>query len=234
MATYTTVDDVCARFPKLARWGAPQAIASAARAANIVTLTFAAPHGANPGWSAVVSGAAPAGATAFDGAFTVASAPSATALTYAQQAADDTATGGAVSLAPPGVVSDGQIEAWIADNGGFLEAIAAARGYNLAQLPAATAKDAMTLLAAVNKVGVQVLLGEAIAARAGITGAWQTLDNIRAEYSDLLKSLRAGAYDKLFIANARTEDALPQLGGWVPGIAPPPCQRATFRKDKLL
>src|SRR6185437_7881818 len=160
-------------------------------------------------------------------------APRPTTLTYAQQAADDTATGGTASLAPPGVVSDGQIAAWITDNGGFIEAIAAARGYDLAQLPAATAKDAMTLLAAVNKIGVQVLLGEAIAARAGITGAWQTLDNIRADYSDLVKSLRAGAYDKLFIANARTEDALPQLGGWVPGIAPRPCQHAAFRKDKL-
>jgi len=224
MPAYTTVDDVAARFPSFKRSGAPQAIASLARSANIVTVTFAAPHGATPGWSAVISGTAAAGATVFDGAFTVASA-AANTLTYAQQAANDTATGGLASLAPPGKTGDGQIQEWITERAAYIDAIANSRGYVLTQLPAATAADAQVILRNLNKLSAQVLLGEVVAAQMGITGQWLLLDTVRSEAKDLLTAFRAGYYDKLFLATAGTQDAGPQAGGFVP------C-RPIFRRDE--
>lgn len=73
-----------------------KAITSAVRSTNVVTLTMPA-HGLtadNVGDTIVVEGVTPAGATSFNGTFTIASVPLGTTLTYAQTASDDTGTGG--------------------------------------------------------------------------------------------------------------------------------------------
>jgi len=68
----------------------------AQRATNIVTITTTAPHGLVPGDLVEVSGVA--GATDFNGTFTVLATPSADSFRYVQAAADGTGGGGQAAL----------------------------------------------------------------------------------------------------------------------------------------
>ncbi len=79
------------------------AIATAARAANVVTITTEVAHGLEVGDSVTVAGVTEVGATDFSGTFTVVTAPPATptVFTYAQTAANDTGTGGTTTTGNP-------------------------------------------------------------------------------------------------------------------------------------
>lgn len=244
MVSYTTVDEVAARFPQFRRSGAFQVLASASRAANVATFATSSPHGYAAGWVAVVAGTAPAAGTVFDGTFAILTVPSPTTFTVQQIAADDAATGGTVSAAAANAISDGQIANWIAEKGALIEAVALSRGYVLTGL----SQDAITILANLNKLTAQVMLGEAIWAGMGQTGDWKLLEGIREELhgkdgrSGLLGAFHKGAFDKNFLgAAAKTQDPGPQLGGYTPGNvyeydnaynANPPLGGTIFRKGK--
>lgn len=245
MAQYTTVDEVAARFPAFRRSGPFQILSGAARSANVATFTTAAAHGYSVGWAVVIAGVVAAGATNFNGTFIILSV-TATTFTVQQIAADDAGTGGTASGAAPNAISDGQIQNWINEKADLLEAVALSRGYALTGLGA----DAATILTNLNKLMAQVMLGEAIWAGMGQTGDWKLLDGIKEDLhgkdgrSGLLGGFRSGAFDKNFLgATARTQDAGPQLGGYVPGnvyeadnaySATPPRTATIFRKDKQL
>ncbi len=233
MSAYVTVDQVAARFPKFERAGAFADINAIARAGGIVTATLAAaPTGAIAGWNVVIYGVT-GGATAFNGTFQIASV-NAAVITFAQAGADEAGAGGQASVSRPGAVSDGQIQNWIDETSEYIEALAQSRGYDLTNLPAATATDAQTMLRNLNKLAAQVLLGEVLESKMALTGPWALLTGIRAESQLLQKNFGAGMYDKLFYASAKTQDAAPQLGGYVPGfgVQPPTC--AKFTKDQVL
>lgn len=72
------------------------AITSAARTSNVVTVVTATVYPFPVGASVVIAGTSPAGATSFNGTFTIVAATNGTHFTFAQTAADDTATGGTV------------------------------------------------------------------------------------------------------------------------------------------
>ncbi len=138
-----------------------------------------------------------------------------------------------------GSIPDTQIQEWINENASYLEAVALSRGYNLA----APSADANTILVNLNKLGTQILLGEAIQANMGMTAEWQLLKDIRADYTQLLAAFRKGEFDKLFLPNAATQDPGPQMGGYVPGAAveadsiytaPPQPNRNIFKIGKTL
>ncbi len=246
MAQFTTVDEVAARFPSFRRSGPFQILSGAARAANVATLTTAAPHSYAAGWSVVIAGVAPVGATNFDGTFVILSVPTATTFTVQQIQADDTGAGGTASGAPANAISDGQIQNWVNEKADLLEAVALSRGYSVVGLTS----DASTILANLNKLMAQVMLGEAIWAGMGQTGDWKLLDGIREELygkdgrSGLMGAFRSGDFDKNFLGGAaKTQDPGPQLGGYVPGAVfepdnaysvTPPITRTIFTKDKLL
>jgi len=78
------------------RYYAPRAIATAARAANVVTITTATAHNLVSGVTVKIAGTTPVGGTLFDGTFVI-TVTQPTKFTYAQTAANDTATGGLVS-----------------------------------------------------------------------------------------------------------------------------------------
>lgn len=246
MTPFTTVDEVAARFPQFRRAGPFQILTGASRTGNVATFTAAAAHGYAAGWAVVVAGVAGAGATNFNGTFAILSVPAATTFTVQQIQADDTGTAGTASGAPPNAISDGQIQNWVTEKADLLEAVALSRGYALTGLT----PDAATILANLNKLMAQVMLGEAIWAGMGQTGDWKLLDGIREELygkdgrSGLMGAFRSGAFDKNFLGGAaKTQDAGPQMGGYVPGAvyAPdnaynvtPPIPRTIFSKDKQL
>ena len=66
----------------------------AARVGNVVTITTTNSHGFAVGQSVIVSGVISVGGTDFNGTFTIASVPTPTTFTYAQNDADDTGGGG--------------------------------------------------------------------------------------------------------------------------------------------
>lgn len=240
MAAYTTIADVAARFPQFKRAGTLAVVTSSQRAGNVVTVTTQAAHGFLVGWSVSLAGTMPAGATTFDGTAAIAAVPSLTTFTFAQLAADDTATGGTATGAPANRISDGQIQNWIAQTADFIEAVALSRGYTLTGLSA----DASNILTNLNLLAAQIRLGEAIQANAGVNADWKLLDGIRSDYAALLKSFQKGDFDKNFLgAQAKTQDPGPQLGGFVPGAVPepdnkysvtPPNSVATFRRGQNL
>jgi len=248
MANYTTIDDVAARFPQFQRTGILAFVGAspigASRAANVVTITTLAAHGFAVGWSATIAGVIAVGATSFSGTFVITAVPSTTTFTYTQIAANDTGGGGTAIGGAPKKILDGQIQNWINETADFIEAMSQARGYQLGALPATTSADANTILTNLNKLGAQVMLGEAIQALAGMTSKYDLLDAVRAEYKDLVKSFRGGDYDKLFLgASAKTLDAGPQMGGFVPGNTTSPDRKysiapvagdSIFRRDKKL
>lgn len=237
---YTSVDEVAARFPNFARSGAAASITSLTRSANVVTATTAAAHGFTSGWTAVIVGTTPAGATAFDGTFPGITVVTSTTFTYQQIAADDTATGGAANAAPKNKIGDGQIQNWIWQTADFIEAVALSRGYDLT----APTADAANILKNLNLLAAQIRLGEAMQANSGSSANWGNLDGVRTEYQALLKSFQRGDFDKNFLGDqAKTQDAGPQLGGYVPGAAAepdnkysltPPRGAGVFRKGQRL
>lgn len=246
MAEYTTVDEVAARFPQFRRSGAFQVLGAASRTGNVATFTTALAHGYAAGWNAVIQGVTAAGTTDFDGTFAILAVPSPTTFTVQQIQANDTGAGGTASGAAPNSISDGQIQNWIDEKADLLEAVALSRGYNLSGLT----PDAATILGNINKLMAQVMLGEAIWAGMGQTGDWKLLESVREELtgkdgkSGLLGAFHRGAFDKNFLgAAAKTQDAGPQMGGYVPGnlyepdnaySATPPLGATIFRKEKQL
>lgn len=241
MTSYTTIDDVAARFPNFVRSGASVALVGLARVANLVTATATAAPPFGAGWNVWISGTVPAGGTTFDGSFQdIATGAPAATFTFAQFAADDTATGGLAIGSPKNKIGDGQIQNWIWQTADFIEAVALSRGYGLGSLAA----DAQNILANLNMLAAQIRLGEAINAHAGNTGAWALLDGVRADYAALLKAFQRGDFDKNFLGSAaKTQDAGPQLGGYAPGgtIEPdnkysitPPRNAGVFRKGQRL
>jgi len=75
-------------------------VPGASRAGNVVTITTTAPHSFTVGMQVAIAGVANVG---FNGTFTVASVPSATAFTYTQVAANATSGGGTASFATASV-----------------------------------------------------------------------------------------------------------------------------------
>lgn len=237
MSAFATVDQVAARFPQFARTGPFLALAGIARSGKVVTATVAAPA-VSPaaGWNVVIYGT-DGGTVPFDGTYQLLGAATAneiTTLTWSQAGADESASDGMASLSQPGDTSDGQIQNWLDESADFISAIAASRGYDLAGLPADTADQAIVILRNLNKLGAQVLLGEAIEAQMSIAGQWALLAAVRVESQMMQKNFGAGLYDKLFLAGAKTQDAGPQLGGYVPGVGARPASAAKFRKDQVL
>jgi hypothetical protein len=111
--------------------------------------------------------------------------------------------------------SDAQIQAWIEGQSARLAGIAAARGYPLEGLSSSN-PQAYALLALANEVGAAADLGEALFSLLGPDASpagWANPNSLRRSFENLLAELTRGAYDKLFVPTARTEDVNPAFGG---------------------
>ena len=111
--------------------------------------------------------------------------------------------------------SDAQIQAWIEGQSARLTGIAAARGYTLDDLASAN-PQAFALLALANEVGAAADLGEALFSLLGPDASpagWANPNSLRRSFENLLAELTRGAYDKLFVPTARTEDVNPAFAG---------------------
>lgn len=111
--------------------------------------------------------------------------------------------------------SDAQIQAWIDNQGARITALATGRGYPLATLAAGNA-EAYSLLALMNELGAAADLGDALFSFLGpdaATQGWANPNTLRRTYESMIAEMGRGAYDKLFIALARTGDVYPAFGG---------------------
>ena len=111
--------------------------------------------------------------------------------------------------------SDAQIQVWIEGQSARIAGICAARGYALEDL-ASSNPQAYALLALANEVGAAADLGEALFSLLGpdvSPAGWANPNSLRRSFENLLAELTRGAYDKLFVPTARTEDVNPAFGG---------------------
>jgi hypothetical protein len=111
--------------------------------------------------------------------------------------------------------ADAQIQAWIESQSARITALSTGRGYTLVGL-ATNNPQAYSLLALMNEVGAAADLGEALFSLLGPEASpqgWANPNNLRRSYENMLAELGRGTYDKLFIADARTGDVYPALGG---------------------
>ncbi len=111
--------------------------------------------------------------------------------------------------------TDAQVQAWIDNHSARVAALAAARGYDLDGLATANPQG-YALLALINELGAAADLGDALFSQLGAdagTQGWVNPTTFRRSYENMLAELSRGAYDKAFIASARTGDAYPAFGG---------------------
>ena len=135
--------------------------------------------------------------------------------------------------------SDTQIQAWIESQSARITALAVSRGYALDGLGSSN-PQAYALLALLNEVGAAADLGDALFSLLGPEASpqgWANPASLRRSYENMLAELAPGAYDKLFIASARTGDAFPAFGG-VAGQEPEAAasdddSSASFKKDDV-
>ncbi|MGA2631761.1 MAG: hypothetical protein ABSG54_16305 [Terriglobia bacterium] len=111
--------------------------------------------------------------------------------------------------------TDAQIQVWIEGQSARIAGICAARGYALEDLSSSN-PQAYALLALANEVGAAADLGEALFSLLGPDASpagWANPNSLRRSFENLLAELTRGAYDKLFVPTARTEDVNPAFGG---------------------
>jgi len=111
--------------------------------------------------------------------------------------------------------ADTQIQTWIDNQAARITALAAARGYDLADLAAAN-PQAQALLALMNENGAAADLGDALFSMLGpgvAAQSWANPNTLRKSLENMLSELGQGAYDKLFVSAARTGDVYPAFGG---------------------
>lgn len=111
--------------------------------------------------------------------------------------------------------ADTQIQTWIDNQAARITARAAARGYDLTDLATAN-PQAQALVALMNENGAAADLGDALFSMLGPGSAaqgWANPNTLRKSFENMLSELGQGAYDKLFIAAARTGDVYPAFGG---------------------
>jgi hypothetical protein len=113
--------------------------------------------------------------------------------------------------------TDTQIQAWIDNQAARITALAAARGYDLTDLASAN-PQAQALVALMNENGAAADLGDALFSMLGPGPAqaaqgWANPNTLRKSFENMLAEFGQGAYDKLFVAAARTEDVFPAFGG---------------------
>ncbi len=111
--------------------------------------------------------------------------------------------------------ADAQIQAWIESQSARITALAAGRGYELANLASAN-PQAYALLALMNEAGAAADLGDALYSLLGPEASpagWANPNALRRSFENMLAELTRGTYDKLFVAAARTGDVYPAFGG---------------------
>lgn len=111
--------------------------------------------------------------------------------------------------------ADTQIQTWIDNQAARITALAAARGYDLTDLAMAN-PQAQALVALMNENGAAADLGDALFSMLGPGAAaqgWANPNTLRKSFENMLSELGQGAYDKLFVAAARTGDVYPAFGG---------------------
>ncbi len=111
--------------------------------------------------------------------------------------------------------SDAQIQAWIENHAARITALALGRGFDLDSLAASNPR-AYALLGLVNEMGAAADLGDALYSLLGPdapSAGWANPNSLRKSFESLLAELGRGAYDKVFIAGARTGDVYPSFGG---------------------
>ncbi|TAM79177.1 MAG: hypothetical protein EPN47_19405 [Acidobacteria bacterium] len=111
--------------------------------------------------------------------------------------------------------ADTQIQTWIDNQAVRITALATARGFDLTSLAAAN-PPAQALLALMNENAAAADLGDALYSMLGpgaATQGWANPNTLRKSFENMMTELGQGAYDKLFVAAARTGDVYPAFGG---------------------
>lgn len=111
--------------------------------------------------------------------------------------------------------SDAQIQAWIENQAARITALALGRGFDLDTLEASNPR-AYALLGLINEMGAAADLGDALYSLLGPdapSAGWANPNSLRKSFESLLVELGRGAYDKLFVEGARTEDVYPSFAG---------------------
>ncbi len=118
---------------------------------------------------------------------------------------------GVVNQSPPDI----EIQSWIDNQAARITGLATARGYGLTNLETAN-PPAYAVLSMMNEMGAAADLGDALYSMLGPgspAAGWANPNTLRKSYENMIAELNLGAYDKLFVATAKTGDVYPEFGG---------------------